>query len=360
MSRPARSLRLGTGSAIALAGGGLLVVALGAVGIGLLGVGGGEDDTARPDLTIRSQVTAPSTTSLTPTTASRRTADRDVIADGEVYMEVRTEALYGQAPPVVDALHASSVLRITASGFAPGSKGLIEQCTVAACANPFPVLFDASGSARIQYLVRDSFADDLAPASTCRAKEPPCVVRLRSNEDAAFVTTVFHDPAPPPRRAMLIEPRDGGLVDGERVRVGVTGFIPGERVQAMLCVAPDDEGSTRCGAPGPVAPLTVDANGRGQTELVIEQGRVGTHGASCNRSSTCGIAVSPPGSLVPAPIVRVVFAAGPGARYGSSRLLTGLTVALGLLALAVLLSRTTDWRKPSEAETPELDRATLT
>ena len=56
----------------------------------------------------------------------------------------------------------------------------------------------------------------------------------------------------------------------------------------------------------------------------------------------------------------ITFATGPAARYNPFRSLTGLAVALVLVALAFFLARTTDWRKPTEADTPELDRAVLT
>jgi hypothetical protein len=62
---------------------------------------------------------------------------------------------------------------------------------------------------------------------------------------------------------------------------------------------------------------------------------------------------------VPAPVVPVTFAAGPSARYESARVLLGLALGCVLLAVALVLVRTTDWRKPTEADTPELDRAVL-
>jgi hypothetical protein len=42
-----------------------------------------------------------------------------------------------------------------------------------------------------------------------------------------------------------------------------------------------------------------------------------------------------------------------------ARLVAGLLVAAVLLGAAAFFARTTDWRKPTEAETPELDRAVL-
>jgi len=48
------------------------------------------------------------------------------------------------------------------------------------------------------------------------------------------------------------------------------------------------------------------------------------------------------------------------ARYDPCRSLTGLTTAVVLLLVAFFVARRTDWRKPTEADTPELDRAVLT
>jgi hypothetical protein len=81
---------------------------------------------------------------------------------------------------------------------------------------------------------------------------------------------------------------------------------------------------------------------------------------ACGRGAACGIVVAHARSSIPAPVVSITFAAGPAARYNPFRSLTGLAVALVLLALAFFLARTTDWRKPTEADTPELDRAVLT
>jgi hypothetical protein len=42
--------------------------------------------------------------------------------------------------------------------------------------------------------------------------------------------------------------------------------------------------------------------------------------------------------------------------YDPLRLAAGLGLAVLLLVVALWLVRTTDWRPPSEADTPELDR----
>jgi hypothetical protein len=341
---------------VGLAAVGLLVVAVAGAVVLTVGVGSRGDD-SEPTATRTTTTSATATSAIT-TTTSPTAAPRDAIEGPDVYMQAITADGYGSTPESVDRLPTRSVLRITAKGFAPNSTGLVEQCTVAGCANAFPVLFDESGGARLQYLVGDEFAAELEPPSKCRADEPPCVVHVHSNDDSAFLTTVFRDDAPVPR-SVAITPNTGRLRDGARVHVTVTGFIPGEPVQAMLCASPDTYGSSRCGAPGPVSSFTIGTDGRGRTELVVREGRVGSAGASCGRGATCGIVVAHAQSAVPAPVVPIAFATGPAARYNPFRSLTGLAVAFTLLAFALFLVRTTDWRKPTEADTPELDRAVL-
>jgi hypothetical protein len=172
------------------------------------------------------------------------------------------------------------------------------------------------------------------------------------------VTTVFGRVARPSRTVTVDSPA-GGLVDGQAVLIAVSGFVPGEQVQAMLCAAPASYGSTRCGAPGAVAPFTIDADGTGRTAIEIRRGRVGTEGVACGREVPCGIVVSSARSFVPNAVVPIRFAAGPSATYDTSRVAAGLALAALLLTVAWFLARSTDWRKPTEADTPDLDRAVL-
>jgi hypothetical protein len=272
---------------------------------------------------------------------------------------VSAAAPYGTPAPVIGRLPSRGILDISASGFPPSVTGRVEQCGVAGCANDFPITFDANGEARFQYLAHEDFGRAFSLSSACRSDDPPCVVRVSASGRTAYLTTVFRDPAPEPRRVVLT-PGAGGLVDGAPVRVTATGFNAGEEVQAMLCAAPDTSGPTRCGAPGPVAPFTIRSDGTGATTLVLREGRVGSGGARCGRGSQrCGVVVVNTRSAGPGAVAAFTFDAGPGASYERNRLALGVAVALCLLALAVFLVRTTDWRKPSEADTPELDRASL-
>jgi hypothetical protein len=106
-------------------------------------------------------------------------------------------------------------------------------------------------------------------------------------------------------------------------------------------------------------PFTIGSDGTGHTAFVVREGEVGSDGVRCGRGTRCGIVVQ--GATAPAssPVVPISFAAGIGAHYSAARVLIGLVVASALLALALLLIRRTDWRKPTEADTPDLDAAVL-
>ena len=63
--------------------------------------------------------------------------------------------------------------------------------------------------------------------------------------------------------------------------------------------------------------------------------------------------------FVAAPVAPVAFSAGPGVAYDADRVVPGVLIAVVLVALAVGIALRTDWTKPTEAATPELDRADL-
>jgi hypothetical protein len=364
------SSRPGDGvSLLAIGGGGLLVLVVGAVlvaGVGLRGGGDAEDDAAPAvDTTTTAptrSTTTPSTVAPTTTRPTVATTTPDQSGGGLESREVAVHASpgddFGAAPSVVERLSSPAVLRVTATGFEAGATGLIEQCTARGCGNPFPVTFGDAGAARLQYLVDAEVATGPGEAASCRSDDPPCVVRVSSSGAAAYVTTVFGGARSAPRTVAIDTPV-GGVADGDAVAVTASGFTPGERVQATLCAAPATFGTARCGAPGPVAPFSIDGNGNGRTSLVVRRGRVGTDGVACGREAPCGVVVTAAGSVVPGPVVPITFAAGPTATYDSTRVLVGLLVAAFLLALATFLVRTTDWRKPTEADTPALDQAIL-
>jgi len=284
-------------------------------------------------------------------------AAADELVTREVAVRAEPSEGFGPPPPVVDRLPARTVLRITATGFEPNAAGVIEQCAASGCTNPFPVSFDATGTARLQYLVSSEPLARADSSWSCRAES--CVVRLDSAGRTAYLTTVFGRAALPARRVQ-VDGHDRGLVDGAAVLVTVTGFRPGERVQAMLCAAPATYGTTRCGLPGPVAPFTIDADGTGRTSMVIGRGHVGSEGAQCGRETMCAVVVTRAGrGFAPGAVLPFSFRSGPGARYDGARVVAGLLLVALLVALAAVLVRVTDWRKPTEADAPELDAIAL-
>ena len=151
-SRPptvvASSLFRGAGPVISIAIVGVLVVVLGALMAGVVGnPGGGDASTPKAATTTTTTTittTATTTAATTPIAGARTEIDRR-----EVGMRAHTSAEFAREPPVVDTLAARSVLRVTATGFEPNTSGVVEQCTVARCANPFPVEFDATGPGAI-------------------------------------------------------------------------------------------------------------------------------------------------------------------------------------------------------------------
>jgi hypothetical protein len=265
-------------------------------------------------------------------------------------------------PPVVDDINGRVVLSVHAFGFEPLVGGHVEQCVltrgrVTRCGNSFPVQFTENGTARFQYLVGDRYRDPAATAPICAPGTTSCVVLVTDGDVTAVVQTVFG--APMPEQRVTFAPAPNDLVSGERVHVAMTGFTPGTRVRVALCAAPAIIGTSRCGAPGPVTHALVAADGTATARLAMREGSVGTDHVACGRDTPCALVVNADAGVPVVPAVDVTFLSGPGAAYDATQVALGLTVAAMFLALAVLLARTTDWRKPSEADTPEMDAAVL-
>lgn len=85
---------------------------------------------------------------------------------------------------------------------------------------------------------------------------------------------------------------------------------------------------------------------------------IGSRGLPCG-DFPCAFVVTTDSGFVVVPLVPVSFTDLPGASYDTTRLVGGLLVAPALLLAAWVLVRTTDWRKPSEADTPAMDAALL-
>jgi hypothetical protein len=355
MTHPSRSERSSAGGGswfVAVVVGGIVaLVVAGALLVGVRGPADGDDDA----------VTTPTPASHATTTSTSTPRD-GALDQGAVGPAVTLAAHNGDgfapAPTVVDELPPSAVIRVTANGFDPYAKGVVEQCAGTSCTNAFPVTFDEFGVAQFQYLLHRAVGMTETGPSTCRADEPPCIVRVRTDTSVAYLATFTSDPAPRPRE-VFTEPDLRDVEDGERISISVRNFLPGESLRAVICAAPHTVGVERCGAPGPVASFVVDSKGEGSATIVVKRGAVGTESLHCGRERDCGVVVQSVGSVVPASAARIDFSLGPSASYDATRVVVGFLLALSLLGVAVYLIRMTDWRKPTEADTPELDAAVL-
>lgn len=263
-------------------------------------------------------------------------------------------------PPyqLVSGLTPDAVVRVHAYGFGWHEGGSVQQCVVelgrqTACGEPFPVQFDADGRAEFQFAVRG----DIAPGG-CRVGRPTCVLRVTgaSPDRHVSVQTVLIDVVT--SGVVRLEPA-GPLADGQTVDVIVSGFPPGSTATAILCAPPEVYDARRCRPAEAGSAFVVDAAGAGRTTLKVAAGRLGSDAAVCGPRRVCGIAVVVGGGYITAPITPVRFALGPGPSYDAGRVLAGVVVAVGLLGAAVLIARRTDWTKPTEAATPDLDGADL-
>ncbi|MGH8992479.1 MAG: hypothetical protein ACRDZ7_13315, partial [Acidimicrobiia bacterium] len=259
----------------------------------------------------------------------------------------------GASGSVVDRLPERAVLVVTARGFPPGP-GEVAQCGVQPegprrCANRFPVEFDAGGTARFQYLV----SDRVRPEGRCGAGAAPCLVVVSGaqGEDPGSAFTVFGDPAPPPGR-VTVEPR-AGLSDGDAVTLSAVGFPPATRLVAAQCPPGPGVDTDDCGR---AVSTRTGPDGSARLRLTLRTGGVG--GVACGFGQLCSVRLAAEAPVAPVTL-SVAFSGGPSARYHGGRLAAGLALAVLLLALARRLIRTTDWREPAAAATPDMDRAVL-
>jgi hypothetical protein len=275
----------------------------------------------------------------------------------EVVIVADDDASFPKTYNAVGRLTPDTVLRVEVFGFDSFTRAVAEQCTPDNCGNQIRVQFDEFGQAHFQYLITDSFLGSLPVPGGCRANAVPCTIVIRSldNDARAEVQTIFVDPVPRPG-SISVTPARGISIDGETVTVEVRDFPPGAKLNAMLCAAPEATGS-RCGAPGPTAPLVVGPDGTGRTQLLVAPGRVGTSRTRCSRTADCGISVASDTVFARAPVVPISFAGPPGADYDPRKLALGLGLAAGLVAIATWLIFRTDWAPVGEAAAPEIDDA---
>ena len=254
----------------------------------------------------------------------------------------------------VGGLPADGIVRVQVSGFGWVERGLVEQCVTelghhTACGPSLTVQFDEDGRADFLFVVRG----DLAPGG-CRAGQPTCLLRVRTDDRFAATQTVLVDPVVPGQ--VTVSPARG-LDEGQTVEVAVTGFPAGHRATAVLCAPVVVYDVQRC-SPA-LSTFAVDASGSGRTTVTVSPGRVGTDRVLCGPRNDCGVVVlADPGYAAAGPGI-VSFSAGLGVAYSAGRVLTGIAIGLVLVGLAVALALRTDWTKPTEAATPEMDRADL-
>ena len=329
------------GLAIPVAAALTLVVLAGLV----LGIGGDEEDDG--DRETATQATTVGVSSLLP---SRTTGATTTIPSAN--LEVPEDGRFALYLPV-GGLRPGGVVHVRAAGFRSHEAGRIQQCVteaghLPACTEPFPVQFDGDGRADFQVALSGEFAP-----SGCRVGQPACSLRLTGEGERRQATQQFVlvDEVKPGQ--VTITP-SSGVVEGQTVEVAVSGFPAGERVAAVLCALPGTYDPRRCSDPASSAVFAVDGGGSGRGALTIASGA-----ARCGPSRQCGVVVIVGDGYVAAAPVAVTWSRGPGVGYQAGRVVPGAMVALVLVAIAIAIAVKTDWTKPTEAATPELDEADL-
>ena len=319
----------------------------------VLGVGGGQsgDHEQQPATTVATRRTSPGPQAL-PVARVQGGGTMPVV----VLHAAEADRFLPYQP--VSGLVPDAVVRVQVGGFDWHEQGSVRQCVVelghqTACGEPFPVQFDADGRADFQFAVRG----DISPGG-CRVGQPTCLLRVtgESGTRQASVQTVLVDAFA--KGDVRIEPA-GPVADDQAVDVIVSGFPPGTTATAVLCAPPESYDARRCGPPESTATFAVDPAGAGRTTLRVAAGRLGSDAALCGPRRVCGIAVVVGGGFVAAPVTPVQFSLGPGVAYDRSRVLAGVLTAMVLLGGALVIARRTDWTKPTEAATPDLDGADL-
>jgi hypothetical protein len=171
------------------------------------------------------------------------------------------------------------------------------------------------------------------------------------------MTTVFGGRAP--AGSVVVTPAPTALEPGSTITLRLRALPPGMVVSARLCAASAAVDRTRCdNTRASDHSVRVDPSGRATLRVVVPERAIGRRGVSCD-DVPCAFVVTTESGFVVVPLVPASFADLPGASYDTARLVGGLLVTLALLLAALVLVRTTDWRKPSEADTPVMDAAPL-
>jgi len=283
-----------------------------------------------------------------------RAATATTLADARLLLapdELAVVSMKEGAPFVgVGSLPLGGVVRVKVDGFGWHDKALADQCVTelgrhTVCGPSITVQFDSDGHADFLFVVRG----DIAPGG-CRLGSATCLLRVRTSDREAIIQTVLGDPYVAGRVAVTAR-------DGEGVDVAVVGFPAGSRATAVLCAPLLTYDARRCSEG--LSTFSLDADGAGRTTVTIGARHVGTDELSCGPRSRCEVMVLAEPGYVAAPGAVVALAGGARVSYTAERVLTGILVAVALLGLAVTIVIRTDWTKPTEAATPDLDAADL-
>lgn len=307
-------------------------------------------------LVLAGLTAAVSATGILGSVASAQDEERAEVATKALIVEYRPEQELAVGL-IVDELEPETVVTISASGFEANTTGSVEQCIAGSrrlCRNRLSVRSDDRGSAIFQYLITNNFAEGADEAKSCRLGTERCTIELRVGDKTSVIDTVFIDAAPPPGRLDVTPGRN--LVIGDTVTVAASQFQPGAELTVLVCAAPSTSG-TRCGAPGPVAPLTIGSDGTAEATMILDVNEVGSDRVACGRQVTCRIVVTSDQIGVRARPATLTFTSFPGADYDGARLITGLGVALILILFAAWLVRSTRWDPPREADSSPIDDA---
>jgi hypothetical protein len=313
----------------------IAVIVIAFLGVGL--IGRGDAPVAEPD--PASGTSAATSRVATSPTTGLVTPDDPPPTDHAPAIEVRIAATRPgetvQQASVIDELEDRDVLRLRVTDLHPGAHGFVSQCVrepagFAGCTNAFPIQVNDEGIAYFQYQVSGD-RQRCGTAASC------VVVATDANDGEAFAYTVFGATAPPPA-AVQLHPA-GPYRAGTRVEVRAAPMAPGAAVDIAFC-------ANSC---GPSTHATADHAGIARASIVLD--------STCVGGDRCVISVT--GVATRDAVKLVQFVTGPTATYEVWRLAIGLTGAALLLLGVRVLARRTDWRAPSEAETPALDQVSL-
>ena len=324
----------------------VVILLVGGTLIGLRG-GAGEPDELREqreqaerrERAERAGMPAPRTVVTAASTTIAPVASRaEAVLDHTIRVTASGAAL--NPPPVLDRLQDGDVVDVRASGFLANASGMVSICEslerrASRCGHRFPVRTDDGGEARFQYqLDRDG---------AC-GRTSGCVLVVEVDEVRGLARLVFGDRATVPA-SVTVTPAARPAARAA-VEVVVAGSTPGAAVVVVQC-------------PAGVTTIAVCTRASGDGAVRVEDDGTAMLTAQLAPSTRQLVVVDESGLAI-APAVTVQRPPGLSVDYDAGRAVGGILLAVVLAAVAVVLVRSTDWRAPAEAATPELDAAPLT